>query len=69
MNNEERLIAIETKIAYQEQTSKELNEAIIRQQVQIDKLQTTYNFLVKRLANLADTLPADDPLDEKPPHY
>lgn len=69
MNNEERLIAIETKIAYQEQTSKELNEAIIRQQVQIDKLQTTYNFLVKRLANLADTLPADDPIDEKPPHY
>ena len=69
MSNEKRLIAIETKIAYQEQTSKELNEAIIRQQVQIDKLQTTCNFLVKRLANLADTLPADDPIDEKPPHY
>jgi len=69
MNNEERLIAIETKIAYQEQTSKELNEAIIRQQAQIDKLQTTCNFLVKRLANLADTLPADEPVDEKPPHY
>ena len=69
MNTEERLIAIETKIAYQEQTTKELNEAIIRQQVQIDKLQTTCNLIVKRLANLADTLPADDPIDEKPPHY
>ncbi len=69
MNNEERLIAIETKIAYQEQTTKELNKAIIQQQAEIDKLQTTCNVLVKRLASLADTLPTDDPGDEKPPHY
>ena len=69
MNHEERLIAIETKIAYQEHTAKELNEAIIRQQVQIDTLQTTCDLLVKRLASLADALPADDPVDETPPHY
>lgn len=66
---QERLIEIETKIAYQEQTVKELNEAICQQQNQIDQLQATCNLLIKRLTSLADTLPANDPLDEKPPHY
>ena len=49
--HQERLIEIETKIAYQEQTVKELNEAICQQQNQIDQLQATCNLLIKRLTS------------------
>ncbi len=69
MDND-RLIDIETKIAFQEQTIKELNDVVYEQQNQIDKLSATCDALVKRIMEMADTgMGSDAPANERPPHY
>jgi SlyX protein len=45
--NEDRLIEIETKIAYQEQTIKDLNDVIYEQQKEIERLGTLFGALIK----------------------
>jgi SlyX protein len=68
--SEERLIEIETKIAFQEQTIKELNDVIYEQQQEIDRLGSICDALVKRVKEFSEVVPGiDAPADEKPPHY
>jgi SlyX protein len=68
--NEERLVEIETKIAYQEKTIKDLNDALYEQQQEIERLQDICNSLVKRVKELSGaTLGIDAPANERPPHY
>jgi len=68
--NEERLVNIETKIAYQEQTIKELNDVVCEQQQEIERLGNICDALVKRVKELSGlTLGIDAPPNEKPPHY
>lgn len=66
---EDRLIQIETKIAFQEEAMSKLSDVLRAQQQQIDQLEATCKLLVGRLSNLEHASPAADPLDEKPPHY
>lgn len=66
----ERLIDIETKLAFQEDTVQALNDVVCRQQKQIDQLEAQVRRLAERLKQLAEAqTPASPPLDEKPPHY
>jgi SlyX protein len=65
---EERLINIEIKIAYQEDTIQELNNVVCEQQKQIDKLEATCEFLVNRVKVLSEST-GDNIPNEKPPHY
>lgn len=65
--NEQRLISIETKIAFQEQIAEQLGEVLREQQQQIDQLEQTCQLLGKRLDS--GHTESDDPVDEKPPHY
>lgn len=68
--DEDRLIEMETRFAYQEKTIKELNDVIIEQQKAIDKLEAGFAKLTEGFGQLSQVLPGSDgPADEKPPHY
>ena len=67
--SEERLTDIEIKLAFQEDTVKELNDVICRQQDQIDRLNMAYEQLLSRVKELSDRVPDAAAADEKPPHY
>ncbi len=68
--SEERLVVIETKIAFQEQTIKELNDVIYEQQQEIERIGIICDALVKRVKELSEIKPGiDAPANEKPPHY
>ncbi|MDY0375231.1 MAG: SlyX family protein [Desulfobacterium sp.] len=68
--SERRLVDIETKIAFQEKSLKELNDVIYEQHREIDRLNSICDLLVKRVKDLSDFMPGSDgPANEKPPHY
>ena len=60
---------IETKLAHQEALLLELNDVVAQQQVSITKLEALCDSLRERVRALGDTVPADTPEDETPPHY
>ena len=65
---EARLIEIEIKLSYAEDSLEALNRTVFRQQEQIDQLQQ----LVLRLANqVQDLAPPErrEASEERPPHY
>lgn len=66
--NEQRLEEIETKLAFQERTIKELNDVVCEQQKQIDQLSATCKLLVKRSRDSSEEA-LRELIDEKPPHY
>ncbi len=65
MDFEKRLIDLETKISFQDQTIEDLHEAIYKQQQQITQLEKTIeNFHTQIKSGENDIRP-----NEKPPHY
>lgn len=58
---EERLIELETRLAFQDKTMEELNEVVTRQQQQLDQLEEQLSRLANRLRPL---LTATDDLPE-----
>ena len=63
----ERLRVLEERSAYQDRTIDALNEVIIAQQEQLDRLEEQVRRLHNFLANLSD---ADSrTVDPPPPHY
>ncbi|MCF6247801.1 MAG: SlyX family protein [Desulfobacula sp.] len=68
--NEERFIEIETKLAHQEKTIKDLNDVICEQQNEIDSLDLICKKLTKLIKEHAQMVSGiDAPANEKPPHY
>lgn len=67
--NEDRLIEIETKLAYQERMISELNTVIIDQQSIIEELLKHVHALNQRVMELSESLALPDGGSEKPPHY
>jgi SlyX protein len=68
---EDRLIAIETKIAQQEDLVESLNQTIYSQQKKIDQLEELFSALVRRIkdsAGGADRQQGSSD-NERPPHY
>ncbi len=68
--NEARLIDIEIKVSYQEDTIEMLNDIVTKQQQQLNKLQKSLEVLADRMQDVK--VQFDDPLnpaDERPPHY
>lgn len=65
----DRLIEIETKLAFQEDALSALNEVVCQQQLQIDQLTATLKLLIDRYRSLSETQAGSKPVDEKPPHY
>lgn len=69
---EDRLVAIETKIAYQEDLVQELNDTVYKQQRKIDQLDAICRSLidhVRALSEAAEGKPGGNVQDERPPHY
>ena len=65
---EERLIELETRIAFQEGTLQELNDVIIEQRAMIEALQREVELLRERMRALNPS-PIDGGAEPPPPHY
>ena len=67
--NEDRLVDIESMIAFSEKTIRELNDVLCDQQNQIDKLSATCRELVDQIKKMSGISSGGDMIDDKPPHY
>lgn len=67
--DEKRLVDIETKVAYQEDTVQALNDALCQQQRMIDQLEAKVKLLSEKMGELAESVPGDKDNHEVPPHY
>ena len=63
----ERIDALESRLAYQDQTIEQLNETITAQWKQIDALTRQLAALTERLQDAEANVPL--PANERPPHY
>lgn len=61
---EEKFIAIETKLAFLEDSMATLNELVIAQQKELESLKRAKESVEERLAELEEDVPS-----QKPPHY
>ena len=67
---ERRLVDLESRSAFQEETVRELNDALVRQQERIDRLEASLNVVVEQLRQGGeDDRQSGAPEDERPPHY
>ncbi len=66
---EDRLVDIEMKLSYQEETIRELNSVVCEQQKQLDQLESTYKVFESQVKNLSEAIGGKAPANEKPPHY
>ncbi|MBC8947493.1 MULTISPECIES: SlyX family protein [Xenorhabdus] len=66
---ERRFEQLETKLAYQEATIEELNQEVIKQQLETDRLKEQLKLIAERLQTHQASIIA--PLSEEtpPPHY
>lgn len=67
-NDQERIDTLETRLAFQDDTIQQLNDALIAQQARIDLLETEMRQLIDQFRSGA-TDAQIDPADELPPHY
>jgi len=67
--NEDRLVEIESKLAFQDYTIKNLNDVILEQQKTIDRLENKTESLKERVEEMMGDMSHMKIRDEKPPHY
>ena len=67
--SEQRLIELETRIAFQEETIRVLNEAVTCQQMQLDQVERRLRQLMERIKAQGEGGPGNAPANEVPPHY
>ena len=67
--NDDRIIELEIKAAYQEDLLQELNKIVGQQQLQIDRLEATCRLLNERIKSLSIEDGSGENIDEVPPHY
>lgn len=67
--DENRLIELETRLAFQDDTLRQLNDAVTAQQHRIAELERICRHLIERVSRLGDGEQKGAPADEVPPHY
>lgn len=67
MDQEDRFVNIEIKIAQQEDLVDALNQTIYRQERRIDQLEAMVAKLAEHVRTLRDA--GQGPVNERPPHY
>jgi SlyX protein len=67
--NDDRIIELEIKTAYQEDLLQELNKIVSQQQQQIDRLDATCKLLNDRIQSLSIDGGSGENIEEIPPHY
>ncbi|MBO7637363.1 MAG: SlyX family protein [Treponema sp.] len=65
---EERIIALETKLAYMEDFVNQLQEVSVEQGKTIELLRTENKMMSQKIRDLSDAVEGDIP-NRKPPHY
>lgn len=66
---DERLIALEEKITYQEDLIEELNKTVFQQQQKLEQLEMFCKELASRIRGLSETTGSGPSANERPPHY
>ena len=66
---ENKIIDLQSKLAFQDETINELNEVITDQQNQLDQLREEIRLLALRIASVAQSAAAPDEKEPPPPHY
>jgi SlyX protein len=66
---ENRLIELETRVAFQDSTLQQLNDVVVRQQRDLDRLQRELEALRSQVQLLAPALVASRSEEPPPPHY
>lgn len=69
MDDDARLIEIETRLAFQEQATSELSDVVHRQQHELEALRRALARASDDLHALRDSLPASAMPEPPPPHY
>ncbi len=67
--SEERLLNIETTLAFQDDLLTVLNKTVSDQQQKIDALEKQLARAVERLMEMSELMASANIIDEKPPHY
>jgi SlyX protein len=68
--NDDRIIELEIKTAYQEDLLQALNKIVSQQQQQIDRLEATCRLLNERIKSLStEGSGGGENVEEVPPHY
>jgi SlyX protein len=66
---EQRIETLELKIMEMENTVQELNEVVLTQYRDIERMQNQYEQLMNRMINNSENSAAPSAGDELPPHY
>lgn len=66
---EHRIAELETQLAFQENTIRELNDVVIKQQQQIDLLTKELGTVKKELRSILSSNIASADQETPPPHY
>ncbi len=66
---EQRLVELETKLAFQEQAMEELNTLMVQQRRELEQLAETVENLRQRLAAANISAVCDESEETPPPHY
>lgn len=64
-----RFDELEMKLAFQEQTIDELNDALTNQQFMIDRMEVQLKFMVGKVKGMQTSNMADESEETPPPHY
>ena len=66
---ENKIIELQSKLAFQDETINDLNEVITDQQNQLDQLREDVRLLNLRIASVAEASNVLDDKEPPPPHY
>lgn len=66
---ENKIIDLESKLAFQDETINELNEVITDQQQQLDQLREEIRLLNLRISSVAENAAVSEEKEPPPPHY
>ncbi|MDO8843473.1 MAG: SlyX family protein [Methylicorpusculum sp.] len=69
MQNDDQIVELQIKIAFQEDLIQELNETVISQQAQIDRLNKAFSMINDRITSVCEEIGYVNQGEEIPPHY